>query len=202
MSSSATTEPQADEDASRDGAPPRRLPILLMIGAILSILLIVAGVVALLTPSPKGTPANSLVGKKLPGAIVDDLSRVGGSGRLGVPWGHGHGAVLLFFADWCTVCHSEVPRLARELGRGDVGTVHVVGLDGDDAASVAAGFVKSNHVRFPVGYDKGLQVAAALVPGAFPAAVFIRSNGRIASIQYGVISNLQLSAGLSMIGHA
>jgi hypothetical protein len=205
MSSSATTEPQEGADPSRHSAP-RRLPVLLMVGGILSVLLIVAGVLALLgqgSPSSGGDPTSNLVGKKLPGAIVNGLPLVDAPGRLGVPWGHGHGAVLVFFANWCTVCHTEVPRLGRELGRGDVGTVHVVGIDsGDTSAAVAARFVTASHVRFPVAFDTQILVAAALVPGGVPAAVFVRANGRVASVQYGALSNLQLSAGLSLIGHA
>jgi hypothetical protein len=208
MSSSAPTEPQGDQVPPSDARRPPQLPILLGVAAILAVLLIVAAVISLLgqgSPATKGSPPSRLVGQPVPAAMVEHLPLVGGDGSLGVPWGHGHGAVLLFFARWCSVCHAEVHRLAHVLGLGDVGTVHVVGLDGDggpNGASIAAGFVAASGVRFPVALDLNLQVASALVPDGFPATVFVLPSGRVAAVDYGAITTMQLSAGLSEIGHA
>ncbi|HEV3213897.1 MAG TPA: TlpA family protein disulfide reductase [Acidimicrobiales bacterium] len=208
MSSSAPTEPKGDPVRASGARRPPQLPILLGVAAILAVLLIVAAVISLLgqgSPATKGLPPSRLVGQPVPAAMVEHLPLVGKDGSLGVPWGHGHGAVLLFFARWCSVCHAEVHRLAHELGLGDVGTVHVVGLDGDggpNGASIAAGFVAASGVRFPVALDLNLQVASALVPDGFPATVFVRPSGRVAAVDYGAITTMQLSAGLSQIGHA
>jgi peroxiredoxin len=204
MSSSATTEAASADDARAAASRPRHVPVLLAVAAILSVLLIVAGVLALLgqgSPSTSGPPVSRTVGLQLRAGTFPRLRLVGAPGRLTAPWGHHHGAVLLFFADWCTVCHGEMRRLATELG-SDIGTVHVVGFDGDAEASVAAAFVASNHLRFPVAWDGQLEVADALVPAAFPATVFVSSTGRIKAVHYGVLTNMELSAGLSMIGRA
>jgi hypothetical protein len=184
--------------------PGRHVPVLLTVGAILSVLLIVAGVLALLgqgSASTKGPSPSRTVGLQLRAQTFPHLELVGRPGTLAAPWGDHHGAVLLFFADWCTVCHGEVHRLAHELGP-DVGTVHVVGFDGDVSAGAAASFVAANHIRFPVAHDGELEVADALVPDAFPATVFVSATGKVKAVHYGAISNLQLSAGLSMIGRA
>ena len=130
---------------------------------------------------PRAHPCRGSVGLQLHARTFPRLPLVDAPGTLAAPWGHHHGAVLLFFADWCTVCHGEVHRLARELGP-DVGTVHVVGFDGDSSSSVAAAFVASNHIRFPVAHDGELEVADALVPAAFPATVFVSATGKVKAV--------------------
>jgi len=172
------------------------------VSAVLAVLLIVAGVLALLgqgSPSTKGTPTSHLVGVRLNARTFPVEPLVGRHGTLRAPWVHHEGAVLLFFAEWCTVCHGEVRRLAHVLGKGDVGGVRIVGYDGDASSAAAAGFVASNHVRFPVAHDGSLIVASGLVPAAFPAAVFIGRGGRVTAVDYGALSVMQLSAGLSTI---
>jgi peroxiredoxin len=202
MSSSATTEAEGADDPRADVPRPRHVPVLLAVAAILSVLLIVAGVLALLgqgSPSTKGPPVSRTVGLQLHASTFPRLPLVDAPGTLAAPWGHHHGAVLLFFADWCTVCHGEMHRLARELGP-EIGTVHVVGFDGDSSPGVASAFVSSNHLRFPVAHDGALEVADALVHAAFPATVFLSATGKVKAVHYGAISNMQLSAGLSLIG--
>lgn len=192
MSSSAPTE------QPRRGL--RRTPLLLLVGGVLAVLLIVAGVLALLGQgSPAPTPTDRLVGMALP--ALPRMRTVDGTTADRTPWRGHRGAVLLFFADWCGVCHSEVPLLAANLRRGEFGGVAIVGLDGDAGFGTARSFVASNHVRFPVDWDAGLQVADALVPAGFPATVFVGPTGRVVAVHYGALSLLQLSAGLSQIVH-
>jgi hypothetical protein len=179
--------------------------MLLVVGGIAAVLLVVAGVLALLgqgSPASGPPPPNTLVGTNLSTLppLRPPLERVGRPGALPRRFWAPHGAVLLFFAQWCTACHHEVSSLARSLGRGDVSGVHVIGVDGDQSGSVAAGFVTAHHVRFPTFHDGTLELAGALVPTGFPAAVFVKSNGKVVDVQYGALSLLQLDAGLSKIG--
>jgi hypothetical protein len=96
-------------------------------------------------------------------------------------------------------CRAEVARVARAVGAGDVGGVQFVGIDGDRSATAAATFVRTTGVRFPVGHDAFLLVSSRIVPQGYPATAFVRPNGRIAALDYGVVSDVQLSAGLSKI---
>jgi AhpC/TSA family len=197
MSSSATTEPSA-----RAGAQ-RRVPVVLMVAAILAVLLVIGGVLALLgltTPS-SAPPTSSMVGVQLTPKSFPRLQMVNEKGRMKIPWGHHHGAVLLFFANWCTVCHGEIHRLAKVLGPS-IGTVHVIGFDGDISSGVATSFVANNHIRFPVVHDANLLIADTFVPGGLPGTAFVSANGTVKAVDYGAITNMELSAGLSMIGHA
>jgi len=187
----------------RPGRPggQRYVPLVLLAVGVLAVLLIVGGALLLLGQgSPAaGPPRDALIGRVL--IPFPEMRTVDGARAERAPW-HGHrGAVLLFFADWCAVCHREVPNLARAIGRGDVGGVRIVGLDGDASYGMARSFAAANHVRFPVEWDQGLQVADALVPAAFPAAVFVRGTGRVVAVDYGPLSIMQLSAGLSEIVH-
>ena len=196
MSSSAATDGGAG--LARD---PRRIPAVLLVAGVLAVLLIVGGVLALLgqgsTSGPP--PPNALVGARL--IPLPAMSTVSGGPAGTAPWRHDRGAVLLFFAKWCTVCRTEVPTLAHALGHGDVGGVQVVGLEGDASLGTAKAFSSAMHVRFPVAWDKGLEVADALAPSGFPAAVFVKPSGRVVAVDYGALSIMQLSAGLSEIVH-
>src|SRR3974390_1740408 len=193
--------------APAEGEPRRGPRHTLLLGGTLAVLLIVAGVLALLgqgSPSeslstnPLGPP-NALVGERLPALPVMRMVNAAVADRT--PWRDARGAVLLFFAEWCAVCHSEGPRLAANPGRGEIGGVRIVGLDGDAALGAARSFVASDHVRFPVQWDTGLQVADRLLPSGFPAAVFVSRAGRVVAVHYGALSLMQLSAGLSEIVH-
>jgi thiol-disulfide isomerase/thioredoxin len=187
-------------DAPPASTTPRQLvrtPIALGIGAVFSVLLVAAGLIALLGGT---APAkSSLPTKPLP---EFSLPKVTGRGRLVMPWSEGHPTVVLFFAKWCTICHREVPMLARVIGRGDLGPVRVVGIDEDAQLGVAQAFVRSSGVRFPVGLDSLEMWAAEFVPAGLPAAIFVRANGKEADLQYGALTVMQLSAGLSKLVHA
>src|ERR1019366_4729610 len=69
--------------------------------------------------------------------------RLNGSGTVEVPGDGGGGgtpAVLLFFGDWCSSCHAELPPLAAAVHRqaqagGSLAKVHVIGVDSEDSQS-------------------------------------------------------------------
>jgi peroxiredoxin len=163
-------------------------------GALLATLLVLTGVLALL--SSGASPArSSLIGSKVSAFTI--LPGVNG-GAVRAPWLSHHAAVLLFFADWCTPCHAELPALARSLGTGRLGNTVVVGIDGDASPSAALSFVTESGVRFEVAQDASRAVASSIVP-VFPATVFVTSNGTIAAVHYGVISAVQLRAGAAQL---
>jgi peroxiredoxin len=160
-----------------------------VVGALLATLLVV---IVALSALDRGTshPRNRLIGTRV--AVFTVLPGVN-RGAVRAPWLSHHPAVLLFFADWCTICHAELPALARSLGTGRLGRTVVVGIDGDQSPSVALSFVASYGIRFAVAQDASRSVASTLVV-AFPAAVFVTSSGRIAAVHYGVISAAQVRA--------
>ncbi len=107
-------------------------------------------------------------------------------------------AVLLFFASWCTACHTEVPAVAalyshQRADHSPLAAVAVVGVDGNDPGSAASSFVRQSKVTFPVGVDPDY----ALTEGKFgflglPDAVFVNADGTIAGIHQGALSTAEL----------
>jgi peroxiredoxin len=168
---------------------------LFVVGAVLAVVLIIAGVVSLLGPKGQGTPRNELVGTHIAAFNLPDAS----GGSVAAPWGAHHAAVLLFFAAYCAPCHRELPKLGPVVGTGTFGAIRVIGLDGDSSPSVATSFVAKEKLRFPVGFDSNLVVASELVPAGFPAAVFVRSNGTVAEVHYGALSAAQLRSGFALL---
>ncbi|HLK45233.1 MAG TPA: TlpA disulfide reductase family protein [Acidimicrobiales bacterium] len=179
------------------------MPLAYVITGLLALLLVFGGVLALLEDTT-GTPRTGPQSSRLVGQTLRSFSmeRVGGRGRVLTPWAHHHPTVLVFFAKWCTVCATEVPRLAHDLGDGDVGAVRVLGVDADSGLSTAQGFVSSNHVRFPVGLDTADGIAYGLGFSGLPDTVFVAASGKVAAVYSGSLTNGELAQGLAILRRA
>ena len=129
--------------------------------------------------------------------------RLNGSGTVQVPADGGRRgtpAVLLFFGDWCAICHTELPRLAeavrhQEAVGGALATVRVIGVDSEDTRQDGMAFVTASGVEFPVARDPG----TAITSGDFyfqgdPYAVFVKGDGIISAIVPGPISVARFTA--------
>ena len=200
--STAVQEVAAATDA-RDTGPsgaPRR-PLALAVGGLVAVLVLFGSVLTLaLHWGASGTPSAPATGV---GASVAGFSirSVDGAEAVTSPWTHHHAAVVLFFSSWCVPCHAELHRFAGPLGAGDIGGVRFVGIDGDPSARIARTFVSHTTLRIPVGVDPALLISSRLAPQETPAAVFVSARGRVVAVQYGALSDLQLSAGLSLLRH-
>jgi len=177
---------------SAQTAPPRKpRKIFLLLG------LVLAAVLAVGLFTSVGTTKNDT--RPQQGGPVPSFSapRLGGSGTVDVPGDGGGGgtpAVLLFFGNWCQVCHGEMPPLAAAVRRqqqagGSLAKVHVIGVDSEDSQGVAESFVHKSGIQFPVARDPQI----AILSGDFyfdgdPNAVFVKGNGRISAIVSGPIS--------------
>jgi thiol-disulfide isomerase/thioredoxin len=129
--------------------------------------------------------------------------RLNGPGTVEIPGDGGGGgtpAVLLFFGDWCSSCHAELPPLAAAVTRqeragGSLAKVRVIGVDSEDTQSLGEKFVKASGVEFPVARDPQI----AITSGDFyfdgdPYAVFVEGDGRISAIVPGPISVARFTA--------
>ena len=93
--------------------------------------------------------------------------------------------------DECSVCHSEIPPLAKTIkalrsGHGALARLAVIEVDSVDTLSDARSFVSSSGITFPVGDDG----TAHVMNGVYgfegdPYAVFIEGSGRIMTIHPG-----------------
>jgi thiol-disulfide isomerase/thioredoxin len=181
--------------------PPARRPrkIFLVVG------LIAAAALAVGLFTSLGTTKSQTGGLPQAGAPVPSFSapRLNGAGTVQVPGEGGGGgtpAVLLFFGNWCHICHTELPELARAVrlqdgAGGALAKVHVIGVDSEDTESVGEAFIHSSGVGFPVARDPDL----AITSGDFyfngdPYAVFVEGNGTISAIVPGALSVAKFTA--------
>jgi thiol-disulfide isomerase/thioredoxin len=124
-------------------------------------------------------------------------TNLNGSGRVAVPAngvGNGQAGVVLFFGNWCAVCHTELPALAaavrqEQAAGGSLARVRVIGVDSEDTTANAKSFIHGSGVTFPVAYDPDLLITS----GAFyfrgdPYAVFVKADGTIAKIAGGPLT--------------
>jgi peroxiredoxin len=172
--------------------PPRKprkifLVVGLVVAAALGVgLFTTAGTSKASGPPHQGGPVPSFSAPRLNGSGSVDVPADGGGG--------GQAAVLLFFGDWCHVCHTELPALAGAVHRQDaaggaLAAVKVIGVDSEDTTADGRAFVKKSGVSFPVAHDPDV----AITSGDFyfdgdPYAVFVKADGTISAIVPGPIS--------------
>jgi hypothetical protein len=95
---------------------------------------------------------------------------------------------VLFFANWCDICHTELPALAKviagqEHSHGPLSSIQILGVDSLDLAGPAMTFLNSAGVTFPVGFDSNGYVLSSQYRFVGPPyAVFISGNGKITAI--------------------
>ncbi|MCI0710413.1 MAG: TlpA family protein disulfide reductase [Chloroflexi bacterium] len=110
--------------------------------------------------------------------------------------------ILNFWATWCVPCVVEMPHLQQVYDdfRGE-GLV-VVGINaGQEDVRDAAAFVINQKITFPIVIDKNRIIEQLYeVRGVLPTTVFIDEQGNIQKIVYGILTEDNLSEGLSIIG--
>jgi cytochrome c biogenesis protein CcmG, thiol:disulfide interchange protein DsbE len=167
---------------------PRR--IFLLVGLVAAVVL---GIV-LFTVATPGSAGSVHVGGPAP---TFSLPAVSGTGHVGTPadgGGNGRPAVLLFFGNWCSICHTDVPPLAAavrtaQAAHGSLSKIAVIGVDSYDSRTAARSFASSSGVSFPVALDSVARVTNGLYDfTGDPEAVFIEGNGTISAIKFGPLS--------------
>jgi peroxiredoxin len=187
-------EPQAPV-ATPDAPPMVRRPRkrFIVIGLGIGILIIVlVGLTTSIGTNPSTTSAPR-EGGPVPSFTRQNLGPTG-SPQVSVPADGGSSgtpAVLLFFGNWCTACHQELPPLAaavqqQDKAGGELAGVRVIGVDSEDSVGSAKSFIKSAGVTFPVAYDPDTTVTSGLFYfRGDPYAVFVRGDGTIGRIVAG-----------------
>jgi thiol-disulfide isomerase/thioredoxin len=135
------------------------------------------------------------VGAQAPTFSLPGLNR---PGSVGHQIGDGSPTVVLFFANWCSVCDGELPALAKavkdqEDAHGPLSKIQVIGVDSLDLAGNADDFVKSSGVTFPVGFDGSAEVMS----GKYdlygpPYAFFIAPDGKVVAVKASTLTTKAL----------
>ncbi len=191
MTDASPPEPPA---APAPGPAPRKpRKIFLLVGVVLAVVLGIFLFTGLGTnQKTSGAPYE---GGPLPAFSQANVGRTGPH-QVSVPadgGGNGRPAVLLFFGNWCSSCHQELPPLAaavrqQQRGHGGLSKIHVIGVDDLDSLGSAHSFIQSAGVTFPVAYDPSASITANTFKfDGDPYAVFVRGDGTIAKIVRGAV---------------
>jgi peroxiredoxin len=117
------------------------------------------------------------------------------------PWADGHPTVMIFFGSWCTICHSEMPKIETYLRSHDVAPVSVFGDDNNEPLSDAQAFVKKLGLTFPVASDPNNSISVGVFGFSFgdPETVFLNKRGVVKEVHLGAISIDQLRHGIAAL---
>jgi peroxiredoxin len=150
------------------------------------------------TPRTSGGPVAA-------GAAVPHftLPSVTGDSTVGTPvdgGGDGKPVVLVFFGATCTICHTELPQIAKVVSeqrhdRGALSTLSVLGIDSLDPPGAGAAFARSSGVTFPVGSDED----AIILSNTFgylgdPYEVFVKADGTVSDVHPGAMTPASFTA--------
>ena len=125
------------------------------------------------TPTPDAVVTNFHVGKPAPPLAVPQL----GGGTIELEQLKGKPVWITFMATWCPSCVDELPQMNGFYVRyADEGLV-VVAVDVLEDDAVAAEFMNSLNVRFPVGLDRDGSARDAWQALALPVHYWIDAEG-------------------------
>jgi peroxiredoxin len=184
--------PDAGSGAAAASAPAPRKPrkVFLLLGTVVAVALGI-GLFTSIGSGPSAGGARE--GSPVPAFTRQNIGPVGARQvRVAADGGaDGTPTVLLFFGNWCTACHQELPPLAaavraQDKAGGALSRIRVVGVDDLDSSSSAKAFIKATGVTFPVAYDPDASVTSGIFYfDGDPFAVFVNGDGTIDNIVRG-----------------
>ena len=118
-------------------------------------------------------------------------------GRLGISELRGTPVVLNFWASWCGPCRDEAPRLERAWRKqARPAGVLLLGLGMQDVTGDARAFIREFGVTYPNVRDPTNRTARRYGVTGLPETFFITADGQIVGHVIGVITDVQLTAGI------
>ena len=89
-----------------------------------------------------------------------------------------------FWATWCEPCKKSFPKI-QELYTKYKGQVEVVGISEDDENTGIKEFGEQFGAKFPLGWDKGKEIAAKWQPKSMPASFVVDKQGVVRFVHLG-----------------
>jgi DsbE subfamily thiol:disulfide oxidoreductase len=146
---------------------------------------------------PSSVPTLVVIPTVTPGlAPVASLERLEGGETTLDAW-RGKAVILNFWATWCWPCRQEMPALqALQDGNEDV---VVVGVNFEESAEKAQGFVEELGLSFPIVLDPDGTFGAELDVVGLPTTFFIDAEGRIVGSHVGQLDEAELQEAMEML---
>jgi cytochrome c biogenesis protein CcmG/thiol:disulfide interchange protein DsbE len=101
--------------------------------------------------------------------------------------------VINFWASWCTECQAEQAVLDQAWQQFQDSGVVVIGVNFEDSAGAARGYVRADDVTYPVVEDAGSKTALAYGLRGVPETFVVNRSGRIVDHVIGPVSAAALA---------
>lgn len=111
---------------------------------------------------------------------------------------HGHSAAVVFYAAWCTDCHTEAPAV-EAFAASRPGRDRIVAVDDDDFGNPAA-FPIHYRWTFPVLSDPNGVASDAYAVTHLPTTVILNADGHIVARDQGPQTVASLTRALAQAG--
>jgi cytochrome c biogenesis protein CcmG/thiol:disulfide interchange protein DsbE len=171
----------------------------LKLGAQALAIALVLGLLALLvwklTHQNGGGVASKIDRGKVAQAPDFTLTRLDGPGKLRLSSLRGKAVVLNFWASWCDPCKKEAPTL-EAASRRWANDVVVLGVDVNDFAGDARGFMRRHGITYPIVHDNANVTPPKYGFAALPESFFVDRRGRVVGHVAGEVTSADLQQGV------
>jgi cytochrome c biogenesis protein CcmG/thiol:disulfide interchange protein DsbE len=136
-----------------------------------------------------------LVGKPAPAFVLPVVAN-GEKGETQVALADLKGSAVLldFWATWCGPCRAEAPIVNAVAARFHDRGVKVLGINTSDRAGLAAPWVRSHHIDYPIAFDGDGDTAHDYGVSAMPTLVIISRTGEVIGVREGMTDEGELES--------
>ncbi|OQY84534.1 MAG: hypothetical protein B6D41_15505 [Chloroflexi bacterium UTCFX4] len=156
------------------GAPRSRRGALLIFGAIVAILLVLLGVLAIAVRQRGAGPLAS-------GSAPDFTLTTFDGETYTLSELRGKPVIVNFWASWCIPCRDEAPALQRAWEKYKDRDVIILGVDYVDTDADAKKFIAAFQQTYPNGPDLGTKISQSYKISGVPETYFIDKTGKLLS---------------------
>jgi peroxiredoxin len=158
-------------DAPAEGAPPRRVGVI--VAAVVILLTLALGAVLVGAQLPgDGLPRNP-AGSPAPGFALQSLD----GGSLALADVNDGPVLVTFWASWCATCKSDMPKLRRLAASWESRGVRVVGVVIEDTLPAAIEVAEEQQLNFPSVLDVTGDVKVAYGVAGTPETFLVDADG-------------------------